>query len=285
MKLYLLDDDLGIISILSMIIRDSGLGEVCGTAQNALDALEDLPALRPDVVVVDLLMPEMDGIEFVRRAKERYPGMAFVMLSHVTSKDMIARAYESGVEFFINKPVNSVEVLNVLRKVCRMVGMTRTFEQVHMLMQASPTPGRVETKAASQPGPAARGQGKAGVILRRLGVGGDPASQEIAQIAEYLADGSVREGKPSVSALCARFSDSPKSLEQRIRRTAAAGMVNLANLGIEDYSNDAFTEYAGTLYNFEQVRREMDFIRGKTAKRGKVSLKKFLYSLSDMCGD
>lgn len=281
MKFYLVDDDMGIISILSMIIRDSGLGDVCGTAQSGTDALSDLPHTRPDVVLVDLLMPEMDGIEFVRRAKARYPDMAFIMLSHVTSKDMIARAYESGVEFFMNKPVNGVEVLNVLRKVTRMLAMTRTFEQVHELMTVRP--------AAPPPAPAApgvpQGKGKALAVLQRLGVGGDPASGEIVQIVEYLADSGVRDEKPGVAALCARFSDSPKSLEQRIRRAAAAGMVNLANLGIEDYANDVFTEYAGTLYNFEQVRREMDFIRGKTAKRGKVSLKKFLYSLSNMCAD
>lgn len=279
MKFYLVDDDMGIISILSMMIRDSGLGDVRGTAQSGADALSDLPHTRPDVVLVDLLMPAMDGIEFVRRAKASYPEMAFVMLSHVTSKDMIAKAYESGVEFFINKPVNGVEVLNVLNNVTRMLAMTRTFEQVHELMRSSP-----EAEPLITP-PPAPGKGKALAILQRLGVGGDPASGEIVQIVEYLADAAVRDEKPGVAALCAKFSDSPKSLEQRIRRAATAGMVNLANLGIEDYANDVFTEYAGTLYNFEQVRREMDFIRGKTAKRGKVSLKKFLYSLSNICAD
>lgn len=280
MKYFLVDDDLGVLSILTMIIRDSGSGEVCGTASNGIDALEDIPAARPDVVIVDLLMPEMDGIEFVRLAKEKYPHMAFIMLSHVTSKDMIARAYESGVEFFINKPVNGVEVMNVLNKVCRMLSMTRTFQQVHMLIQEEPGPG------APIPVPApARKESKVNGILQRLGIGGDPASMEIARIAEYLAQRRTLEEQPSVSALCAQFSDSPKSLEQRIRRAATAGMVNLASLGIEDYANDVFTEYAGVLYNFEQVRREMDFIRGKCSRRGKVSLKKFLYSLANMCAD
>ena len=86
-----------------------------------------------------------------------------------------------------------------------------------------------------------------------------------------------------MAQLCDRFSDSPKAMEQRIRRAAMAGMVNLANLGIEDYSNDTFTEYAGTLYHFEQVRREMDCIRGKTTLHGRVSVKKFLYALAALC--
>ena len=80
--------------------------------------------------------------------------------------------------------------------------------------------------------------------------------------------------------LCSRFCDSPKSMEQRIRRAAAAGLVNLAHLGIEDYSNEIFTEYSNTLYNFEQVRKEMDFIRGRSDKHGNVKIKNFLNALT-----
>ena len=87
----------------------------------------------------------------------------------------------------------------------------------------------------------------------------------------------------TVAQCCARFSSSPKAMEQRLRRAAAAGMVNLANLGIEDYANDTFTEYAGTLYHFEQVRREMDCIRGRGKAHGRVSVKRFLYALAGLC--
>ena len=86
-----------------------------------------------------------------------------------------------------------------------------------------------------------------------------------------------------MSQLCSRFSSSPQAMEQRIRRAANAGMVNLANLGIEDYANDTFTEYAGTLYNFEQVRKEMDYIRGRSSTHGKISVKRFLYALAALC--
>ena len=56
-------------------------------------------------------------------------------------------------------------------------------------------------------------------------------------------------------------------------------MVNLAHLGLEDYSNDIFMEYSTTLYNFEQVRKEMDFIRGKSDKHGNIKIKNFLNAL------
>ena len=74
-----------------------------------------------------------------------------------------------------------------------------------------------------------------------------------------------------------------KSMEQRIRRAVNAGLTNLANMGLEDYSNDTFHDLAGTLYSFEQIRKEMDYIRGKSETHGKVSLKNFLNSLIFYC--
>ena len=63
MKFYLIDDDKNVLHILKRIIRDRGLGEIAGTAENGVDALTDLPTNR-DIVIVDLLMPEIDGITF-----------------------------------------------------------------------------------------------------------------------------------------------------------------------------------------------------------------------------
>ena len=93
-------------------------------------------------------------------------------------------------------------------------------------------------------------------------------------------------GKFTVSELCSRFSpNNAKSMEQRIRRAVNAGLTNLANMGLEDYSNDTFQDLAGSLYSFEQIRREMDFIRGKSEVHGKVSLKNFLNSLIFYCAN
>ena len=93
-------------------------------------------------------------------------------------------------------------------------------------------------------------------------------------------------GKVTVSQLCSKFSPAnPKSMEQRIRRAVNAGLLNLANMGIEDYSNDTFHDFAGSIYSFEQIRKEMDYIRGKSMTHGKVSLKNFLNSLIFYCGN
>ncbi|MFQ8842598.1 MAG: DNA-binding domain-containing protein [Clostridium fessum] len=56
-------------------------------------------------------------------------------------------------------------------------------------------------------------------------------------------------------------------------------MSNLAHLGIEDFMNETFTAYSSTLFPFEEIRAEMDHIRGKRRYGGKVSIKKFIDSL------
>ncbi len=52
-----------------------------------------------------------------------------------------------------------------------------------------------------------------------------------------------------------------------MRRTIGMAMSNIANLGIEDYMNEIFVEFSNTLFNFEQVRREMEYIRGGKNKK------------------
>ena len=283
MRFYLIDDSANIINILKIIIQERELGQVCGSAEHAADALEDLPILRPDIVVVDLLMPEMDGITFVKRAKEIVPEAAYIMLSQVTSKDMVADAYSSGIEFFLHKPVNSIEVESVIRRVCQSISMRKTLSQVHSLMQQVPQP--AATPAVSgPPSPSTAGSDAAtGVrqraenLLRCIGILGTTGSWDIIELVCYLAEHPEAKSLP-VSALCGKVGNA-KTVEQRIRRAAFTGLVNLASLGLEDYNNEIFTEYASTLYRFEQVRKEMNCISGKGASHGKVQLNQFLSAL------
>lgn len=282
MKLYVVDDDKNIQNILKMIIRDRTLGTLCGIASNGADALEDMPVLKPDIVIVDLLMPEMDGITFVKKARTLLPSTAFIMLSQVASKDMIAGAYESGIEFYIQKPINSVEVETVVRKVGQSLSAQRTLMQVQNLF-TSQQPAGIQPASPSSLSQERPHLVRLKGILQKLGIIGERGSRDIIQLVDYLVEHNINIGEATLTELCSNFSDNPKSVEQRIRRSASAGMVNLANLGLEDYSNDTFTTYANTLYNFEQVRREMDYIRGKGSRHGNVKIKSFLNALMVAC--
>jgi two-component system response regulator YcbB len=120
-------------------------------------------------------------------------------------------------------------------------------------------------------------------ILQRLGIIGEIGSKDIINVVDYMITHRETAGEMTLIDLCAQFSENPKSVEQRIRRTANTAMVNLAHLGLEDYSNDTFIEYSNTLFNFEQIRREMDHIRGKSSKGGNVKIRNFLNALVSYC--
>ena len=127
-RMFLLDDDPNVIDVLKRIIQQRKLGQVCGVSQSPAEALEDLRYIRPDLVIVDLLMPEMDGVTFVKKARQVLPDVSYIMLSQVSSKDMIASAYDAGVEFFIQKPINSVEVVTVICNVSKKQALQRTIK-------------------------------------------------------------------------------------------------------------------------------------------------------------
>ena len=72
--------------------------------------------MHPDVVLIDFLMPELDGIETIEKLRKKgYQGQ-FIMISQIVNKEMVGEAYEKGVEFFIHKPINRIEVQSILRK-------------------------------------------------------------------------------------------------------------------------------------------------------------------------
>ena len=226
-------------------------------------------------------MPGMDGISFVKKASAEFQDIAYIMLSQVSNKDMISSAYEAGVEFFIQKPINAIEVENVITRVCQSLAMKRTLNSMQNLFMTQMRDVMPKSTPAVQTEPVHLQKTKD--ILQRLGIIGEIGSKDIINVVDYMITHRDTASDMTLIELCAQFSDNPKSVEQRIRRTANTAMVNLAHLGLEDYSNDTFIEYSNTLFNFEQIRREMDHIRGKNHKGGNVKIRNFLNALVSYC--
>ena len=105
MRIYIIEDDITVISILEDIVEQNELGTICGDTADAPPDLEGILAADPDLILVDLLMPGKDGIQVVRELKEGGSRAKFIMISQVSAKEMVARAYSAGVEYFT--PANS----------------------------------------------------------------------------------------------------------------------------------------------------------------------------------
>ena len=114
MNFFIIDDDSKIIRILENIIHNSSLGEIVGSTSSSSEAFELIMNKKPDIVLVDLLMPEVDGITIAKQIQSISTPPKVIMISQVTNKNMISKAYESGIEFFINKPINRNEVSKVI---------------------------------------------------------------------------------------------------------------------------------------------------------------------------
>ena len=276
MRIYIIEDDVGVISILEDIVEREQLGTLCGDTGEEEPDLEEILAIDPDIILIDLLMPGKDGIQVVRELKEMGCNAKFIMISQVSSKEMIAKAYTAGVEFFIQKPINLIEVCQVIRNVAQQLENERTLKAIQSMFAAPMAAPAVPTQD--------RERRRLKGILSQLGMAGEKGSQDIIELCLLLKQESSTASQVGMSALCARLEGSPKSTEQRIRRAVEKGLRHLASLGLEDYNNESFLHYSGRLFSFQEVRAEMSFLQG-VGSGGKANLKKFLDGLLILAED
>jgi two-component system chemotaxis response regulator CheY len=88
--------------------------EVVGTASNGVEALSLFVELDPDVVTMDITMPQMDGIECVERMVNLKPGVLILVVSALADKATAVEAMEKGANGFLNKPFSDRQLNDAL---------------------------------------------------------------------------------------------------------------------------------------------------------------------------
>ena len=91
--------------------------EVVGEAGNGVEAVQKYMEAQPDVVMLDITMPEMNGIDALKRIKEFDPKAKVIMCSAMGQQAMVAQAIQSGAKDFIVKPFEKDRVLAALKRV------------------------------------------------------------------------------------------------------------------------------------------------------------------------
>jgi two-component system chemotaxis response regulator CheY len=109
-RVLIVDDAPFMRKNLAKIIAENGW-EVAGEAGNGREAIEQFAAVQPDVVTMDITMPEMDGIAAVKAIVGANPQARVVMCSAVGQQDMIVEAVRSGAKDFIVKPFQKDRVI------------------------------------------------------------------------------------------------------------------------------------------------------------------------------
>ncbi|GAE28718.1 response regulator [Halalkalibacter hemicellulosilyticus] len=95
-NLLLVDDHLVVLKGLTFFLQTQPELNIVGQAKNGKEAIEKVEELKPDVVLMDLIMPEMDGIEATKRIVAKYPHIKVIMLTSFSDKDSILPAIKAG---------------------------------------------------------------------------------------------------------------------------------------------------------------------------------------------
>lgn len=269
MKYYIVDDDVNIVRILTNIIEQKDIGEVVGYSYDGEKAVQDIIVKNPDIVFVDFLMPRKDGKSLVKEIKAIKPNVNFIMISQISDKELISEVYDSGIEFFISKPINIIEVEKVTSFVAEKIQMANLLTSIKEMF------GTAVIKDSIKPDQLKDIK----YILSVLGMLGEKGTNDILLICEYLINKKVDYNHNMIVAICEKINENPKIFKQRIRRAIKKGLTNMAYIGIEDSYSDIFQNYSNIFFDFESVKREMDYIRKKSGAGGQVNIDKFIERL------
>jgi two-component system response regulator YcbB len=292
MRYYLIEDDAATRRMLELIITSEGLGTIVGTSRDGSEVSLD-EVREADIVLIDLLMPGRDGIETIRALREEGYDGRFVMISQVENKEMVAEAYLSGVDTYIHKPVNRLEVLSVLRRVAKHRQLEQSLTSIRRSLSALDT-----AAAAGRPSAAKSFESHVGDLLSRLGISGEAGASDLSRILSYLhrlesAGNHLHRELPTLKELYQSVlaADNPnlsgeqlqreiKAMEQRLRRAILQALGHMASIGLTDYANPTFEHYAPRLFDFQEVRLRMTEIQnGERTTKCRLSIKKFISAL------
>ena len=116
-KVLVVDDHTAVRDGLSTMLGRQGDFTVVGEASNGLQAVEQARELQPDVILMDLRMPELDGVEAMRRIRAQDPDVRFIVLTTYDSDEYIFDAIEVGAKGYLLKDASRAELFQAVRAV------------------------------------------------------------------------------------------------------------------------------------------------------------------------
>lgn len=114
-SILIVDDALFMRKLIRDALEPLGF-EIVGEAENGAEGLEKFEALKPDVTTLDIVMPEMNGIEMLGEIRRKHPEAKVIMITAVDQRDMMLDAMRLGVADFIVKPFDEERVVAAVEK-------------------------------------------------------------------------------------------------------------------------------------------------------------------------
>ena len=115
-NILICDDAAFMRMMMKDILTKNGYG-IAGEAENGVVAVDKYNETKPDLVLMDITMPEMDGIQALKKIRENDPSALVIMCSAMGQQAMVIEAIQSGAKDFIVKPFQADRVLEAVKKV------------------------------------------------------------------------------------------------------------------------------------------------------------------------
>jgi two-component system response regulator YcbB len=277
-RIIIIDDDITIRTMLRFIINKNSLGDVVEELSSGEDASKTIRVYNPDIVLIDFLLPEKDGLKIMKESIENGYKGKFVMISQVNDKDMVGEAYKQGVVFFINKPINEIEVKSVLENIIKNIDIERSMEIIRKtLINTNPH----EEKKNNVNDNLIK-------VFSNLGIASEFGINDLKKVIfsiisiKKLDSSETYQLKDIFQEIIENYKINDgievnlKSFEQRIRRVIYKAFENICQLGSEDFYDPIFSEYSNILFDLGEVRKVMNSLNKGEVTKGKINVKKFV---------
>lgn len=140
-RLMLVDDHPLMLFGIAAMLEGKGV-EIVGTAGNGIDALKKAEELKPDVMMLDIMMPGMDGIELARRMRAEMPDVALLVLSSDSSMASLETLLNIGIDGFLSKTSDASVMIDAIKSVAAGyefygTDIARLIERISLAKKAS----------------------------------------------------------------------------------------------------------------------------------------------------
>ncbi len=208
--------------------------QVVGSASNGREGVELAKELKPDIVIMDINMPDMDGLEAAGLITKAVPTTGVIMMSVQSDHDYMQRAMLAGARFFLAKPVNMDQLYSTIRNVYQQYETIRaTAQQMAESLIAPPSTDERE----GMPGD------RAGFVIAVYSPQGGAGCTTVAT---SLASGLMRDNSKTLLIDCdLEFGDVGVFLEMRSQSTMTDLVENADDLDVEYFDSIVMTHDSG----------------------------------------